>query len=235
MMKKTLLTFTSFAALFFLFSFPAFSADKIMFVVDDRPPFHSEDGKGNIVGVSVNVVRCIMEKMNRQYELKVEPWARAQASVEKGKADGMFSASKNDERDQYAVLSNPICDQYWNWYVLKDSNADPNSPDFKSKAKVGSWFGSNSLDWLLKNGYNAPATPRGADQLVDQLLMGRVDAVFGSNVTIEEAIKAKSVSDKIKTIQGLSKPMGVYFSKKFLEREPKFLEEFNSHVGSCMK
>jgi polar amino acid transport system substrate-binding protein len=207
-----------------------FAADKLILLTDDRPPFEFVTPSGEIDGVAVRVVKGALDKMNWSYEIKVKPWKRAQQEVKKGKADGFFAASKNNARDQYATLSGVIADQYWNWYLLKSSSLDPNSRDFKQKARTGSWFGSNSLKWLKKNEYIVKGNPQKIEALVKQLKAGRIDVIFGSNFAIEGDLKKMNALDKVNIVKGLHKPMGVYFSKSYLAKHPEFLGKFNEAI-----
>ncbi len=209
------------------------AAEKIIILTDDRPPFEYKDASGKIVGVAADKVTCAMDKLKLVYEIQMVPWKRAQNTVKEGNAHGFFAASRNTDRDKYATISTVVADQYWNWYLLKGESLDPTDPTFKSKGKVTSWFGSNSLKWLKKNGYAISGNPKNASQLVKMLEAKRVHAIFGSNFTIEAELKKLGLTDKVKIIKGLHKPMGVYFSKKFLEKNPGFLEKFNKLVEGC--
>ncbi len=207
--------------------------DKPLIMTDERPPFEFADANGNIDGVAAKVVHCVLKKMDQSYEMKIVPWKRAQVNTEKGKADAFFAASKNAKRDKYAALSDFIVDQYWNWYLLKDSSFDPSSASFKNQAKVVSWYGSNSSKWLENNGYKTKGAPKTTEQMVKMLEKGRVDAIFGSNFAIEIAIEEQGLKEKVKIVKGLYKPMGIYFSKIYLGKNKGFLETFNSKIAQC--
>jgi polar amino acid transport system substrate-binding protein len=205
----------------------------ILLTADERPPFHSTSSDGQMTGVATAIVDCAMKSLNRPYTVTMLPWKRAQRGVKEGIYHGFFSASHNAERDTYATLSAIIADQYWNWYSKKDSGVDPTSDEFKGTAKVASWLGSNSQKWLGDSGYE-PAPPSAeVDALLVRLLMGELDAVFGSNFFIEEAVKESGAEDKLSATRGPHKPMGVYFSNAFLAEYPEFLDQFNGAVESC--
>lgn len=213
----------------------AWAAGTVLFLTDERPPFEMKKSDGSVGGVAADCVSCVMKKMGRDFSIKIVPWARAQSEVQAGNAHGFFSASRNAKRDAYAVLSATVADQYWNWYLKADSKLDPNAPDFKASAKTGSWFGSNSLNWLKKNGYQVGSDAKNTVLLIKQLMAGRVDAAFGSNFAFKEAMASMGAEGKVKEVKGLHKPMGVYFEKKFLAANPGFLEKFNKTVPECVK
>ncbi|MBN2659052.1 MAG: transporter substrate-binding domain-containing protein [Spirochaetales bacterium] len=184
-------------------------------------------------GIAVDRVRCIFEKMDIELEIHVVPWERAQHMVQTGEADGFFAASQNLERDSFAVKSGIIAEQDWNWYLLKENPLNPDDPEFRQKARVGGFFGSNMLKWMISQEYNVTAVPHTTELLYQMLLAGRVDAVLANSQVMENIIKKNLGEDKIQVFHNLDKPLMVYFSKDFLKRYPAFLEVFNSYIEAC--
>ena len=128
------------------------------------------------------------------------------------------------------LLSGIVVDQYWSWYVLKSYDLEINSVDFKKNAKVGSWFGSNSLKWLLDSGFNVKGVPVTTNTLALMLNARHLDAIFGSNIAIEASFKKAGFLDYIREIKAQKRPMGVYFSKEYLSKHPLFLAKFNRMI-----
>jgi len=203
---------------------------KIILTSQDLPPLGSYNEKRHYDGIAVRVVKYALDKMEVKYEILVYPWARAQQEVKAGRADGFFAGSKNAERESYGVMSNIIADQKWVWYQLKENVMNPKDSDFKEKAKVGSYIGANMLDWLKKNNYNIKAEPRDTKMLFKMLLAKRVDAILANNLVAEDIIKKEKLGIKFKRTIQQEQPLGVYFSKTFLEKNPGFLKKFNSCV-----
>lgn len=104
-------------------------------------------------GTAVDLVREVLEIMDIELTLIVVPWERAQQMVISGESDGFFAASQRDERDRFAVMSEIIADQNWNWYLLKNSPWIPDDPSFVTDAKVAGFVGSNMLKWMEDNEY----------------------------------------------------------------------------------
>ncbi len=222
--------------LFFVFYVTMFSdvvalkSKKIILTSQDLSPLGFYDKKGNYDGIAVKVVKYALEKMNIEYEINIYPWARAQMLVKSGEADGFFAGSKNAERDGYAVMSSIIAEQKWVWYQLKDNPLNPKDSSFKKSAKVGSYIGANMLDWLNENKYNVTAQPRDTESLFKMLLAKRVDAVLANHLVADEIIKNEGIAEELKSTVEKEQPLGVYFSKKFLEKNPGFIESFNYYV-----
>ncbi len=218
-----------------------FSEDKVILTSHNLYPYGSYP-KGEEIkmiadkrfrGVAVDVVTCVFDKMGIPLEIEVVPWNRAQFLVQYGKADGFFAASQKDSRDEFAVMSAIIADQEWKWYLLKENPKNPNDSSFKIDATVGGFLGANMLKWMQEKGYNVIATPRDTEGLFRILLAKRVDAVLANNYVMEALIQEHGANDKVKAYLNMSKPLGVYFSKKFLKSHPRFLVKFNTYVAEC--
>ena len=200
----------------------------------ELPPYSYRDTtQQRLAGIAVEAVDCVMRRMGQPFEVQVLPWARAQKMVQLGEADGFFAASRNSERDSYAVKSAIIAPQQWRWYLLVGNPADPLSPVFREKAQVGSFVGANMLDWLREHGYRAVATPPTTEGLLKMLRAGRVDAILANNLVMERLIQEQGLDGQLRSVLQEDRPLGVYFSKPFLARHPGFLERFNAQVGAC--
>lgn len=216
------------------FSGIALANDRMVLLCDDRPPFHYINAEGKIDGYAAKAIQCSLEKMGYAYEIRIVPWKRAQAETKWGSAHSFFAASRNATRDEYAQLSRIIIDQHWSWLTLKTSGIEPASDSFKEKARTGSWLGSNSMEWLKKNNYKIDQAPVTAEQLVRQLLSGRIDAAFASDVILHEVVDKIGVKDQVRIIKQVHRPWGVYISKKFLEKHSGFMEKFNETIQDCL-
>lgn len=179
-------------------------------------------------------VRCVFEKLGVHLEIRVYPWKRAQSMVQNGDADGFFAASRRIKRDEFAVMSDVVADQKWNWYLRKENPLSPDDPLFRETATVGGFIGANMLSWMQENKYNITATPANTEQLLKILLAGRVDAVLANNHVMEALLFRYDVKDDVKVYLNQDKPLGVYFAKSFLTANPGFLEAFNGVLGSCL-
>lgn len=198
------------------------------------PPYHYFDEKtGELTGKSVSVLKCTFEQLNVPFEIDVMPWARAQLMVKNNQADGFFSASWNATRDIYAVRSNDIAPQNWAWYSLHDNAIQPEHQSFKSEAKIGATIGSNIANWLDKQAYNLSSKSPVSEHLIKMLLGQRFDAFMGNELVIDNLLKNHKDKHLIKKTIERSMPVGVYFSKEFLENKPDFMDKFNQSIVSC--
>lgn len=196
-------------------------------------PYQTEAG-GRQSSIAVEALRCILDRLGARYRIVFLPWRRAQEDVRAGRADAFFAASRSAERDEYAVFSLPIAPQVWTWYFPRGASPQPGDPGFKAAAVVGTTAGSNIASWLARDGYRVEDDIRTLEQLVAMLRARRVDAVLANALTFEEAVRALGQSPgTFESRAERSEPLGVYFGRHFLARNPGFLEGFNRNVPPC--
>ena len=188
--------------------------------------FKLEDGK--VGGIATEIIEKVLNEMKVNYHIEIYPWARAQAMVESGESDAFYAASRNSKRDSYAVISDSISPQKWFWYLQEDSKFDPSDTYFLHNARVAALFGSNMFHFLETNGYKINGNAYSMDVLVKMLHTKKIDAILvNDTVAIEYFKNNKILYKKFKKVLFLDKPLGIYFSKKFLKENEGFLEEFN--------
>lgn len=206
----------------------------VVLTTHDLPPYSFRDADGNIDGLAGRVVACAFAGMARDFEIHIVPWKRAQIEVERGTADGFFAASRNAQRDVYAVMSDIIADQNWTWYLLSGTEGDPNSDAFRTSRTVSSFLGANMQGWLNENAYRTvDYPPQDNEALLDMLLKNRFDAILANDQVMDDLVRSQDLSNSLRKVLLRNKPLGVYFSKTFLASEPGFLEKFNAEVPKC--
>lgn len=95
------------SALFFLLAFNVRSEAPIQLVTLEYPPYivsHEDE----LSGVAVELVEAVFKQLNVPISIEVLPWARALSNVQFGRADAIFTAFKNPEREQFADFSHQI-------------------------------------------------------------------------------------------------------------------------------
>lgn len=208
------------------------NSKSINLLVPDYPPYNFEEN-GKATGVAVKKVQTIMENIGYDVSFKVMPnFERTIEEVRLGNYDGFFIASQNEERDEIAVISEPIISVNRVWVIPKGSKwTDPDSEDFKKNAKIGSQFGSKLYDWLEDNGYNNAADTGDEAALIKMLDSGRLDALYIVDEVFKYSADEIGINESdFDMITQLSIPTGVYVSKKYLKEYPDFMNEFNKGI-----
>lgn len=220
--------------LLFIMSLPIIGVEekingKIIITTQEWKPYNYKKENGKVGGIATEIIEKVLDEMKVEYQITIYPWARAQMMVKNGDADAFYAASVNSERDSYATMSNVVIPQNWYWYLDKESKLDPTKPDFKEKANVAALFGSNMLKYLEDNKYKIIGTPNNMDKLVKIIDSKRVDAVLVNDLVIIEYFKSNQINaDNYKKVLCQKNPLGIYFSKEFLDENPWFLDKFNS-------
>lgn len=202
-------------------------------------PYHINTPDGSD-GVAVRMLACIMVRLNQPFEIHKKPWARVQFETKIGKLDGFFSASKNSERDSFALQTSTFIQQNKMFYIKKNnSNFDPKEHDLnyiRENLTVSARASSNGLTSLQKMKYNIIATPQTTAQLLRLLDLKRVDAIIENDEVFDNLLKNKNLSaSNYHKILMERKDMGVYFGKHFTESRPKFIEKFNKNIAACQE
>ncbi|WP_434939598.1 substrate-binding periplasmic protein [Shewanella sp. HL-SH8] len=208
--------------------------DKVITITTQEwAPYQIEVGQKND-GYAIKALDCVMDKLQQPYKVIFLPWGRAQLEVKQGKYDGFFSASHNNERDGFAVLSNTFIAQQWNFYLLKNTAIPLNQDAIKSNAQFGARRHSNATFWLKEHNYNVIHQASTLDELIYLLEKNRIGAILENNLFFEAAAKRVNIPvSNFAVVPNLDRSLGVYFGKTFLKQYPDFLDKFNQHTESC--
>ena len=115
--------------------------------------------------------------------------------------------------------------------MLTERLADPTSDTFKQTYIISSFLGANMQKWLNKQGFKlVNQLPSTNLHLFKLLIHKRVDAILASDQVMNKLITENNAADKISTINNRNKPLGAYFRKSFIQKNPKFLPTFNQAV-----
>ncbi|WP_299380985.1 hypothetical protein [uncultured Kiloniella sp.] len=133
-------------------------------------------------------------------------------------------------------MTKAIAEQTWTWYLRKGSSLDPQSNDFKKNANVSSFLGANMHKWLIANDYNVSNTPAtDTKSLLRMLLSDRFEAVLANELVMDRLLHKTDQLEHVRKVDLKNKPLGVYFSNRFLLHNPGFIERFNEEVTPCRK
>ncbi|KAB8027986.1 substrate-binding periplasmic protein [Fluviispira multicolorata] len=217
----------------FIFSAKFVYANKIIVTTQDWSPYQVSNN-GKLSGITTDMVICIFKKMNKNYDIMVLPWARAQESVKNGKANAFYAAFVTSRRNKYAVPSNSLVEQNWLWVMKKNSKLDPDSKSFRLNTTIGVKFSTALEDFLSDNNYNITDRVKQSSQLIDMLNLGRFDALLTAESIFYNDLKIKKLSKSdFKIVFHSKNSLVFYFSKKYVELNPSIVETFNSYISVC--
>ncbi|MCP4720501.1 MAG: transporter substrate-binding domain-containing protein [Desulfobacteraceae bacterium] len=217
-------------------------AQTLTFVCEDKQDFPTVMGNSKNVldekpGMGVEAIRLLGEKMGLTITIKRVPWKRCLNELEKGKADGLFTASYKEKRKQFGKFpekdgkvdpSKRFTSSSYAFYKLKSSSLDFSAKDYGIFTdKVGGPLGYSIVEDLKKKGLKMEES---ASTEIDfkKLIAGRLQAVAALELTGDYYLGAvKGFSEKIEKMNPLivEKPYYFMLSHQFYEKDPAMAEK----------
>ena len=167
-------------------------------------PFESQNEKGEIVGMTIDMLSAVAQKAGVEIKFVNTPWEGIFNSLQQGDRDILASSiTITDERKQTMDFTNPYFDAY-QLIAVKASSKVAKFDDLK-KLKVGVQTGTTGDEVVTKQqGKNSTNIKRfeSTPLALKELEAGGVDAVVADNgvvinyVTNNPGAKFKTVSDK---------------------------------------
>lgn len=215
-------------SIFFLMgSSYSYSGDDMHFFLPDFPPYTTIDAAGHNIGIGLDKVTPILDSIGVKYTIRIgSNHGRALAELRNGRSDGFFMASRNDERDKYAVFSESVMTNRWVWVVLKNKNGS-SSPTIYSGYIVASLLNTNTNKWLEKSGFKMTRPAEKIESLIRRLDTQEIDAVLVAEKVFHHHFKG---NPNYKTILQEEKKFGIYISKAFLKQHPLFMGKLNGAI-----
>ncbi|NQZ22966.1 MAG: transporter substrate-binding domain-containing protein [Colwellia sp.] len=220
-----------FSLLFTIFP-DAIAKSHLTVLVPNFPPYTLEKNT-KVSGIGIDLANKVFKKAGISVRYRILPnYAKALHELEQGRGDAVLLVSQNEERDTVAVFTKPLMVNRWCWYLLKGAKLIPHDTNFKSSAKVSSYFKSNTHKWLIKNNYTVEPVMK-VGKLPQMLMRARVDAVFIAELVFEEAMKQDNLElSQFKKYIEIEKPFGIYISKAYLARYPENLNIINQAIAN---
>lgn len=167
-------------------------------------PFESQNEKGEIVGMTIDMLTAVAQKAGVEIKFVNTPWEGIFNSLQQGDRDILASSiTITDERKQTMDFTNPYFDAYQ--LIAVKANSKVSKFDDLKKLKVGVQTGTTGDEVVTKQqGKNSTNIKRfeSTPLALKELEAGGVDAVVADNgvvinyVTNNPGAKFKTVSDK---------------------------------------
>lgn len=173
-------------------------ADKVYKIGTDAayPPFEKQEG-GQIVGFDIDIINAVAEAAGIKVEVVHTGWDPLLQGVENGTVDAGISAiTINDDRKKTYDFTEPYFEASQLIMVPSDSNIT-SLKDLEGK-KIGVQTATTG-DIAVQEAFGKTyAGLKGYDDTptaVDDLLVGRLDAVVADNVVLQEYLKVLDNDD----------------------------------------
>ena len=196
----------------------------LRFTTQEFAPFNYE-ADGKVVGPATEIVAAACGRAGITCSFVQLPWARAQAEVRDGRANGMFVIGWNKERTEWLHFAPPIMKTEYGFFVqTRDRTEYRDLTDVQgwSIATYGPSNTSNTLDGLHERMQARQLRPftidmrPGDEDGFRKLALARVNAVFSNRDVGFAVVKRLGLGAEIR-YAGKTSELNYYigFSKKY--------------------
>lgn len=228
-------TWSLFLVILFALSSPVIRADfaeqDIVWMTEEYPPYNFHNYDGELVGLSVDLLEAIMQKMAIEFnknEILVVPWARAYRHTLNTPNAAIFTMTKSQHRAGLFQFSDAIMPSNISIITLKTDTTLKSVTDLNS-LNVGVVRNDIGEQLLKKHGLENESTVKlpTSLELIRMLLLNRIDVI-----AIDEAIadfefdRLGVKPDEYKTHFTMEKLTTHYAFNKAIDKE--FIAAFSS-------
>lgn len=213
------------------------SQDTLKFAMPHYPPYTLHESKG-LGGFGYQAVLQVVKGAGYDLDvIKVPNYGRALRALQTGKADGMFLASRNNERDEVAIMTKRISYSNWSWVTLNDwKSLDLTSEVFKQEAIIAAPINTNIHKWLLANKFNVLSGSSKIDFLFKLINTKRATAMMLPEVSVYSYIKEYNIDEKRYQIEvAQRRPFGIYIHKETAKKYPELITRLNQQIEKVLK
>ncbi len=151
-------------------------SDTIKIYTEDFAPYSYENDEGRITGISTEIVREILKRLNHPETIEISPWSRAYQLVQKTENTMLYSTTRTEIREDLFKWVGPLVPNNTVFYAKRGSKIRIGGlEDAKAVGRIGV-YRDDYGELLLKNaGFeNLRAAPNNEENLMD-LVEGNID------------------------------------------------------------
>ena len=165
----------------------------VMATSPDVPPFESLTAEGEVVGIEVEVMELICQKLGVQLEIKQMSFDSVLPGVQAGKYDvGVSGISVTPAREKNVLFTTPYCLAAQAIVVLEGSDITCKA-DLEGK-KISLQSGTTAETFCMENGYDISAFAANSDAQL-ALVNGKVAAWVIDDLTAKEMVDAYNADE----------------------------------------
>ena len=154
----------------------------------DFPPFESLDGSGEVVGIEIDVLDLICEKLGVTLKIEQMDFDSVLPGVQAGKFNmGASGISVTEKRQKNVLFTDPYC-LAAQAIVVTESSPISSKADLEGK-NVSVQTGTTAETFCMENGYTVSSFAANADAEA-ALTSGKVDAWVIDDLTAAEMVAA---------------------------------------------
>jgi len=165
-----------------LLSFQA-KAEKIIFYTENYPPYSFVNEQTNqIDGLSTEIVREIMHRLDIDYQIKMAPWKRGYEITLAQKNTCLYTTGKTAARTNLFQWITPFSNTSLVLFSSKKKTLDIPSISHLKNYRIGGYLGDATVDFLVQKGISVETVNHDILNL-KKLMNGRIDLWATGEVT----------------------------------------------------
>ena len=177
------------------------AAIKIKIFTEDSPPANYLEN-GRLKGLSVDIVREILRRLNMPDNIQAVPWARGYTLTLTQPNVALFSTTRLPQREKLFKWVGPLYSQTWGLYAREDSTININSlEEAKTVSRIGTYYKDAKEQYLLANGFrNLVSTNKNLSN-IRHIMDGSIDLWVSSDFNMPYLAKQAGIDpDRLKLV-----------------------------------
>ncbi|MCV2359557.1 transporter substrate-binding domain-containing protein [Paucibacter sp. TC2R-5] len=152
------------------------NAQQLSLVTEEYPPYNMSEAKGQVGGISTQIVKALLAEAGLKHDVTIYPWARAISMARAQPNTCVYSMSRTPERESLYKWIGPLVYNDWALFALTDKIQEPRPTRLEDlmDARIGSYQGDAIVSYLQTRGHRVDVAP--SDEVnPKKLQMGRID------------------------------------------------------------
>lgn len=143
-------------------------------LTEQYPPYNMLDARGQVSGMSTEVVQEMFRRTQLPYRIELQPWIRAFNNAVLENNTCVYSTTRTDNREHQFKWVGPLVANTWVLYGGPNSPKGILSLEDARRYTIGGYSGDAESQYLIGLGFNVELTP--SDELnMRKLLANRID------------------------------------------------------------
>ena len=180
---------------------PQIASLKMQIFTENSPPANYL-ADGRLKGLSVDIVREILRRLNLPDNIQAVPWARGYTLALTQPNVALFSTTRLPQREKLFKWVGPLYSQTWGFYARKDSTINIGSlAQAKTISRIGTYHKDAKEQYLLANGFrNLVSTNKNLSN-IRHIMNGSIDLWVSSDFNMPYLAKQAGINpDRLKLV-----------------------------------
>jgi len=164
-----------------------------IYTEDSPPANYLKNGKP--AGMSVEIVREILKRLDKKINIEIVPWARGYRIALTRSNVALFSTTRLLQREKLFKWVGPLYTQMWGFYAKRGSGLQIDSlEDAKKVTRIGTYLNDAKEQFLEKKGFANLITTNKNISNIKHLMKGDIDLWVSSDLNMPYLASQAGVS-----------------------------------------